>query len=261
VFGGVVVRFKALLWGLAIVMAGLAAPALAHSPYYSDSQEIPVAGGEPVSIKLLNGDGIFVADPMRAVIVDAKGRLLADTPVLPKLLLFCSGTGADRRCRAYDPFLLEVHEPDPAQWGDFGLIEEDGKPLAYPEHYGEVRDERHLFTMGGIGFTTHRASLIEAVGYELRSMAQSWQLTGIALVWWVLVWLPIRSLIRRDPEATGLVRAAQVILAILGLLAMSVISLWVWLIVMFSPLYLLLIFSAAGMLVWALPRVMTRQPA
>lgn len=113
-------------------------PARAHSPYYTEVADLPGGAAGPVSLKLWHGDGIFFADPVRAVVVDAQGVLLAASPVSTSLQIGCGSAWLERRCLAYDSLTRIVYETRPGMWDRWGLIEQDGKPNSYPEYMGEA---------------------------------------------------------------------------------------------------------------------------
>ena len=50
-------------------------PAFAHRPYYTQVEKIRLPNGDIGEVRLLNGDEIMVADPVRAVIVDPQNKL------------------------------------------------------------------------------------------------------------------------------------------------------------------------------------------
>jgi hypothetical protein len=74
-------------------------PALAHRPYYTQVEKILLPNGEIGEVRLLNGDGIFAADPVRAVIVSPQGMLLALSPKTRSMAVSCD---ANHHCLIVD---------------------------------------------------------------------------------------------------------------------------------------------------------------
>jgi hypothetical protein len=68
-------HLRLLLW-LGTLIA-LVQPGSAHSPYFSRSAEISLPDGSRGQLRLLHGDGIMASDPVRLVLLDPSGRLLA----------------------------------------------------------------------------------------------------------------------------------------------------------------------------------------
>ncbi len=80
--GGTGMRILTIMACLIVIgVASGGGPAAAHSPYYKRSETIHAEGQNEARLALLSGDGIFFADPVRAVIVDPAGHLLAVSPI------------------------------------------------------------------------------------------------------------------------------------------------------------------------------------
>ena len=71
------VRIAFVIFSALLLILLNANVAVAHSPYFSQSQTLHSTDHSSLSIKLLHGDGIIAADPARAVIVDATGNVRA----------------------------------------------------------------------------------------------------------------------------------------------------------------------------------------
>lgn len=70
-------------------------------------------------MRIIAGDGIFVADPLRIIILDAESRLIAEGPKTWSLSIVCD---TPLRCHGYDHSSGEVIEPDPTTFGRDGPI-------------------------------------------------------------------------------------------------------------------------------------------
>jgi hypothetical protein len=103
-----------LVWlSTLLVLAGVGVgvpSAAAHSPYFTQVEKIELPNGEIGEMRLLHGDGIFFADPVRAVIIDGQGRAVARTRSTVPMVIVCPEAG---RCHAYDFKRRLVLEPDP----------------------------------------------------------------------------------------------------------------------------------------------------
>lgn len=251
-FGGVVVRFKALLWAVFLMLAGFAAPVAASGPLYFSSEEIPAPGEGRVWIKLVSGYGLGAGGLMRAVIVDERGQMLAISPLGFNLFLACEGTGVGRDCLAYDPVHFVLYAPDPLQWRDLGRIETDGQPGSFPEHLGSAFDDEDASS----GFTRRRALLGEIIRYEWRSLPLNWRSMAMAaLPWWIFVLLLVRAIIGTIRNESGAFRIWLTALLVVLLLFMALLFMIFSAALVISPLQFLLAFLAAGLLIWGLPRL------
>lgn len=96
-----------------------AGSASAHRPYFTKAQPILLPDGQRGEMRIVAGDGIFVADPVRIVILDAESRLIARSPQTQWLSLVCD---APLRCHGYDHLSGEVIEPDPTTFGRDGPL-------------------------------------------------------------------------------------------------------------------------------------------
>ncbi len=179
----------ALVTGLlALLVATCLLPreAAAHSPRYTQVEEIPSLGEEKFYLKVWRGDGIMIHDPYRAVVTDAKGNVWAVTPLSPDLRIRCTTRRGSKKCFVYEGLFPVVYKPNPAQWRNAGRWELGGEPEGYPEHYKG----------GEFGFTERAATPFEIVKIEVGYMLRRPILTLIGLVWWALFWLMVRPVLR-----------------------------------------------------------------
>ena len=223
--------------------------AVAHSPYYSRAEVISAPGYENALIKLLHGDGIFFADPMRAVVVDQGGTLLAVSPLSLTLRIVCKGIDTGRRCVAYDLLSRTIYEPRPERWWDAGVQEEEGRPLQYPE-----------FMESEFGFVERAANAAETASFEIKIALRSWRSTLVAVGWWTLFWvlvMPVARVLLGGRRGLSLVSA---VLRLGGATLMVLLTAWFWLLGPYSVFYLTLvvIFGAMnGLLITRIRRTHT----
>ncbi|MCK7614414.1 hypothetical protein [Roseibium sediminicola] len=166
----------------------LCASAFAHAPYYSDEIRLSGPGGETLSLKILNGDGIIVADPQQAIIVDDTGRFLAGSPIAEALSAFCAASARVEDCVVYDAHFGMLYQPLPSRFEPRSVIEKDGKPTVYPDYGTAV-----------FGFSVRKASPWEIAGYELLNLRTAPVITALAVAWWTLLFrvgLPILTDVR-----------------------------------------------------------------
>lgn len=102
--------FLGVFFAALIVCAASLAPARAHSPYFSRAEKIVLPNGKLGELRLLHGDGILWADPIRVLALDEEGRMIARSPPSPSMALSC----ANARCRVFDLAESAVLELDPS---------------------------------------------------------------------------------------------------------------------------------------------------
>jgi hypothetical protein len=123
---------KSFATRLAMVSALLltVSPASAHRPHFTQVERILLPDGEAGELRLLHGDGIFFADPIRVLALDAQGRLIARSHRSTSMALSCEPDG---RCLALDLANDKLLELDPSSFrvGPFvpGLKGEDRDAL------------------------------------------------------------------------------------------------------------------------------------
>jgi hypothetical protein len=100
----------ALTLTLAFIGLALAhSPALAHRPYYSQIERVRLADGEVGEVRLIHGDGIVFTDPVRPLIINSKGQLVARGPKTRSIVLSCN---TDHSCFIIDLWSDHVYEPE-----------------------------------------------------------------------------------------------------------------------------------------------------
>lgn len=219
-----------LMFLVGVLVGVWCSPATAHMPYFSQSEPIPATGYESATLRLLNGDGVFLSDPARAVVVSQDGRLLAATPASMSLRIVCDGAKLPRNCLAYDDLTRTVYQPAERDWRDDGLIDKDGQPQAFPENLAS-----------GFGFVGRPATLGEIVWFEAAGLMTCWKTTGIALAWWTAFWLlllPVARFLlgRRGPPTIAAL--LTLLLRTAGALSMIPVTAYAWLMAPYSVLYL-----------------------
>jgi hypothetical protein len=93
---------------VAAILATVASPALAHRPYYTQIEKIRLPNAELGEVRLLKGDGIFFTDPVRPIVIDEQGHLIARGPKALSMTVSC---GEDHRCvivNLWDAHTLEL---------------------------------------------------------------------------------------------------------------------------------------------------------
>jgi hypothetical protein len=142
---------------LALTLLPLAAaPAWAHSPYFTQAEPIVLPDGRPGEMRLLHGDGIFFADPVRIVVLDRDKRLLARSEQHVPLSLICDRNR--RSCWGYDHWSHQVLLLDPASFRTGGQVEPGAK-----ERDGLWNIEAGVDSWG---FTARDASIAEYIEAE-----------------------------------------------------------------------------------------------
>lgn len=92
--------------------------AQAHSPYFSTAGKIILPNGKPGELRLLHGDGVFWADPIRVLALDEEGRMIARSPPSPSIAMSC----LHARCRVFDLAEDVVLELDPTTFRTGALV-------------------------------------------------------------------------------------------------------------------------------------------
>ena len=226
----------ALEIALGLVIGSHSIPAAAHSPYYSRTAAIAEPGHERVSLKLLHGDGIFFADPVRAVVVDGTGNLLALSPLALALSIVCEGSDTSRTCVAYDHLSRRVFAPRREGFRKARPIEEDGQPLEYPE----MLDAE-------FGLSERAATPVEVAAFEIKGAFRSWKATALSVAWWIAFWaliLPVAQLVRSRPCRSRTV--VSIALRLVGSTLMVTLTAYGWLLAPYSAFYLAAVVIAAA---------------
>lgn len=91
----------------------------AHSPYCTQTETFADPDRGSLTMRLWHRDGILFVSPVRTVVPNGSGGMLAVSPRGESMSLFCDTDGANRRCIAYDHPACEVFEPEmgATEWG------------------------------------------------------------------------------------------------------------------------------------------------
>ncbi len=228
---------------LSVVFCG---PAVAHNPYFSQSEPISARQHQAVTLKLLYGDGIFISDPVRAVVVDRGGTLLAASPSSAALQIFCVNDDPQRQCLVYDELSLSVYQPAEAQWRDDGPLAKDGRPQRYPEDIA-----------ADFGFDRRTATPGEVARFEIAGILESWKTKVAALAWWTLLWvllLPAARYILGYDRRLTIGRIAILLVQTAGALLMIPVAAYAWLLAPYSVVYLAFVVIGGAMIAHLLTR-------
>lgn len=93
---------------VAAVLFASASSAAAHPPYFFDTKPMQLPGGTSIELRVIAGDGVFVADPTRLAIFDQDDRLVGLGPRSGKVEIICRRD----HCMGYDYYAAKVIEPD-----------------------------------------------------------------------------------------------------------------------------------------------------
>lgn len=204
-----------LLWPMSVFADGL---------YYGPEKVSFSEGSNDYTLKLLFGDGILTADPVRAIVVDDDGRLVAVSHASQTLTLFCGEVVHVRSCSIYEGRDSVVLEVDPVKFQTSVLVEADGQPLVHPWD----------MKMGEFGFTTRAASLSEIMKFETLLVLRSPVEFLVLVLWWLGVWLSGAILFWRFKRNTWKItpitiqNAVPIIALFIGFLAMWEVTRIFW---------------------------------
>lgn len=249
-FDGLIKKFTMLkrccaTVALILICCGLSSSALAHSPYFGQSESIEHPDFGNVTFAVLYGDGILSADPSQVVVFGSDGYLLAATPQSKALVIRCDSSEDTPNCRVYDEGRGLVLEPDYKHWARGRLIAQEGRPPrdAYPE-----------FMDIEYGFGERPATFIEMMFFEAAGNFL------LSVLWWGMAWSFIaRPLwrLRRNGWLILPIRGWAVvsgILSIMAFLGMGFIAAFAWLLGPYSFQWFLLSFIMAALISAALTR-------
>lgn len=99
-----------LMFAIAVIGTS---PAFAHRPYFTQAEKIQLPNGEMGEARLLNGDGILGPDPVRVILIDSQGRLLARSHKSRSMALACQEEG---RCLIFDFSAGRMLDPEPSSF-------------------------------------------------------------------------------------------------------------------------------------------------
>ncbi|WP_269584958.1 hypothetical protein [Roseibium sp. Sym1] len=206
----------------------LCASAFAHSPYYTQQLELSGPDGEKLFLKILNGDGVVVADPQQVIIVNKKGRLRAATPTSVALFLICASDKRIESCVVYDTHNGLLYQPLPPRFETGAVVEKDGKPINYPDY------ETTFF-----GFSVREATPWEIAKYEFLSICSEPVVTFFTILWWALLFrisLPFVSDLRGYFSGTtsALEFVSKTVIRVLSVAVMLFLTMLLWVVSLFS---------------------------
>jgi len=185
-FDHVVMRASKLCLVLGVLSVSLLTGiglALAHRPFTTQVEKVALPDGQLGEVRLLHGDGIVAADPIRVLVVNASGRLLARSYRTPMMALTCS---REKHCRAFDVGRARVLDIDPATFREGPIV----------PYYG---DELWAIESGeeSWGFRVRPASLRERLEGQLALAKREMSALVLLFVVGILVGVMV---LRRPPE-------------------------------------------------------------
>jgi len=126
-------------------------PASAHRPLFTQTAHLVLPNGEPGELRLLRGDGILGPDPVRALILDAKGSLVARSHRSHLIAVSCAVS-----CKIFDLADNAILELEPSSFRPGPVI---------PGLEDHDRDKLWALEAGDDtwGFRIRQASAIERV--------------------------------------------------------------------------------------------------
>lgn len=156
--------------GVAALAAILAAGdgAHAHRPYFTQIEKAVLPDGQMGEMRLLHGDGIIIADPVRVVLLDARGWIVARSHDSHSMVIMCD---AANRCRVFDGEQSLMLDPDPTSFRPRAL---DGGEAV---NYWDSADGSESW-----GFDTRRASIRDNIlGNLALALGSKFHLTVFAV--------------------------------------------------------------------------------
>lgn len=211
-------RFVLAVCLSAIGCAIHSAPAFAHRPYYSQIESIRLASGEIGQVRLLHGDGIVFTDPVRPLIVDAKGQLIARGPKSRSIVISCNG---DHRCLIVDLWNERVYDLEPGSFRQ--------GPVQPAIRDGDATDDWDLEDGDeSWGFTMREANARELLTANLALARQS--VFGLAMIA-ALAGIGAFALVpfRLNHQSRRVRLFAQIVLSFVGLivfLLLMIVTFW-----------------------------------
>lgn len=236
---------------LLVLCFGLSAPALAHSPYFGQSEKISRPDIGAIEFAVLYGDGIIFADPAQVVAFDSEGHLLAATSLSSAFIIRCDRSDARPTCVAYDELHGIVFEPDYENWAEGRLIEEQGRPPgdAYPEHM----DIEY-------GFTQRPATFMEKILFNAQSIVNAPIATLLSVFWWAVAWSFVTRLVwrwkRNGWQLIPLKGWSVVIsfMSVVAFLGMSFLAAYMWELFPYSAYFFSFVFILGALIAGMLTR-------
>ncbi|MBO6756152.1 MAG: hypothetical protein JJ902_07480 [Roseibium sp.] len=206
--------------------------ASAHSPYFGQVREITTPELGKISLRILNGDGIFFGDPQRVVAIDNNGFLLAATPLSGALSIHCSQSISPPFCTVYDELNSVFYEPRYEEWTPGELFVKEGKPANYPE-----------YMESDFGFAQRPAAFAEILSIEFAKVVRAPLATALAIAWWGAIWAPVAIVFirwRRNYWRSNRFTVLSLVIILLGLAIsaiMVVLAAYAWLMRPYSLYY------------------------
>lgn len=199
-----------------VVMVVGSYPASAHRPYYTQVEKIRLPNGDIGEARLLNGDGIFGPDPVRVLILDTQGRLLARSPKSSSIRISCLEGG---ECVIFDLTHDKVLELEASSFrqGDRvpGVSTEERDGLWDLEDGGESWGFRIRSPL-----PSERPATLSAMLREHFPMILINVLTGIVCGSLAIgAWLIVRAQRRKRATRILMAMAGSTVVAVVGLFA------------------------------------------
>lgn len=179
--------------------------AAAHRPYFTQVEAVILPDGRPGEMRLLRGDGIFLADPGRILVLDAEGRLQARSRHSVTMALLCDR--ALRSCRGYDGISILTLDPASFRPGEVvpGLADAERDGLwafeAGNESWGfAIRRPSLAYRLRGelaLALSAPRTLVLLAVLGVVAAMLVpgwllSWRVRTRPSVWALVIGIPLR---------------------------------------------------------------------
>lgn len=241
-----------IFFAVLIVCTASFGPARAHSPYFSTTEKIELPNGKLGELRLLHGDGILWADPIRVLALDEEGRMIARSPPSPGMALSCRNA----RCRVFDLAEGTVLELDPSTFRTGAVvpaIDNPDRDLNW-EFYGE--DDKSW------GWRWRKAEFFELIWGNLALARRMGMCIGFTIIAGIVAGPALRAAFERKPiidqpmlimSMARLIR--RLILLIIGVaavfasfylaVALCGSTLELWMVVLFGTAAVTLAISAA----------------
>jgi hypothetical protein len=220
-----------------LLVAGMAIPcsnpALAHSPYFTQTESFALPNGETGEIRLINGDGILGPNPIWTVVINSQGTVIARSEQAVQMVIVCL---PEHRCHGFNLIRRLVLEPDPATFKQ--------GPDAL-DVWGVIGDVRRG---DGWGFRERPATAIEVIEATIALAGNNiltFLVPFIAAALVIIVFLNLRQWPPRRSRLTWLIWIGAVVLRLAIAAILLAISL-AWALFDALPLYVWLAFAATG---------------
>lgn len=205
-----VIRMRYLLTSVLVALIAVAAsPIAAHSPYYTQFEKIRLPDGQVGEVRLLHGDGIVYADPVRPVIVDQQSRLVARGPKAFSMIVSCD---EEHRCLVVDLWGSRVLDLDSASFRQ-GPVQPAATlwPARWPTEDWDLEDGDESW-----GFSSRDATFAEMWTANLvmaRERRYGLIVSGVLAALGMLFIIPIRFSVR----SKGRRRLVRAVVILIGL--------------------------------------------